>query len=244
VAQVERADRERLSLGLLSPRRRVRGYRIDKLRNRHPQWFREDFLALLELLRRGEIHPLVSERLPLTEVRRAHELLESSAATGKLVLVPEGVLGGAVTSGQELAAEHGDAVLLVFATDRLARGDGRTAAHLVEYVLEGMKAGYRIEAVSEDLGGEMALVLASLYGQRAHADSRAKSVHTRAGKRRAAERGRRNGGPRPYGYRHVPRVVDGRATSTLEVVPENRPSFVACSRTTPAASLRRRSRES
>ena len=73
--------------GLLSPRRRVHGYRIDKLRNRHPEWFREDFLALLELLRRGGIHPIVAERLPLTEVRRAHELLESSAATGKLVLV-------------------------------------------------------------------------------------------------------------------------------------------------------------
>src|SRR5438128_2176107 len=68
--------------GLLSPRRRVSGYRIDKLRNRRPEWFREDFLALLELLRRGEIHPVVAERLPLTEARRAHELLESSAATG------------------------------------------------------------------------------------------------------------------------------------------------------------------
>jgi NADPH:quinone reductase len=74
--------------GLLSPRRHVRGYRIDKLRNRHPEWFREDFLALLELLRRGQIHPVVSQRLPLTEVRQAHELLESSASTGKLVLVP------------------------------------------------------------------------------------------------------------------------------------------------------------
>jgi hypothetical protein len=30
----------------------------------------------------------VSERLPLSDVRRAHELLENSAATGKLVLVP------------------------------------------------------------------------------------------------------------------------------------------------------------
>ena len=45
--------------GLLSPRRRVHGYRIDKLRNRHPEWFREDFLALLELLRRREIQPVV-----------------------------------------------------------------------------------------------------------------------------------------------------------------------------------------
>jgi len=74
--------------GLLSPRRRVSGYRIDKLRNRRPKWFREDFLVLLELLRRGEVHPIVAERLPIIEVRRAHELLESSAATGKLVLVP------------------------------------------------------------------------------------------------------------------------------------------------------------
>ncbi|MGZ4638978.1 MAG: zinc-binding dehydrogenase, partial [Actinomycetes bacterium] len=94
--------------GLLSPRRRVSAYRIQRLREGHqalpmsgtrqalpvgggprnPEWFRQDFLALLELLRRGEIHPVVAERLPLTDARRAHELLESSAAKGKLVLVP------------------------------------------------------------------------------------------------------------------------------------------------------------
>jgi NADPH:quinone reductase-like Zn-dependent oxidoreductase len=94
--------------GLLSPRRRVLAYRIQKLREGHqvlpvsgrrtalpvgggprnPEWFGEDFRALLELLGRGEIHPVVAERLPLTEARRAHELLESSAAKGKLVLVP------------------------------------------------------------------------------------------------------------------------------------------------------------
>jgi NADPH2:quinone reductase len=55
---------------------------------RDPEWFREDFSALLELLRERKIHPVVAERLPLTEARRAHELLESSAAKGKLVLVP------------------------------------------------------------------------------------------------------------------------------------------------------------
>ena len=74
--------------GLLSPRRRVLAYRIQKLRIHHQDWFREDFGVLLELLRRGEIHPVVAERLPLAEARRAHELLERSAATGKLVLVP------------------------------------------------------------------------------------------------------------------------------------------------------------
>ena len=74
--------------GLLSPHRRVLAYRIQKLRIHHQDWFREDFRALLELLRRGEIHPVVAERLPLSDARRAHELLERSAATGKLVLVP------------------------------------------------------------------------------------------------------------------------------------------------------------
>jgi NADPH:quinone reductase len=85
----------------LSPRRRVLAYHIQKFRDAaqrrpgavggepfDPEWFQEDFRALLELLRRGEIHPVVAERLPLSEARRAHELLESSAATGKLVLVP------------------------------------------------------------------------------------------------------------------------------------------------------------
>ncbi|MFF2244994.1 medium chain dehydrogenase/reductase family protein [Arthrobacter sp. NPDC058130] len=74
--------------GWLSPRRKVLSYRIQKLRIHHQDWFQADFLALLEMLRRGEIHPVVAERLPLSEVRRAHELLDSTAAKGKIVLVP------------------------------------------------------------------------------------------------------------------------------------------------------------
>jgi site-specific DNA recombinase len=93
-----------------------------------------------------------------------------------------------------------EVVLLVFATDRLARGDGRTAAHLVEHVLDGLKAGYRIESVTENLGGEMALVFASLYGERAHADSKAKSEHTKRGIQKMVREGRWHG-PAPYGYR-------------------------------------------
>jgi NADPH:quinone reductase-like Zn-dependent oxidoreductase len=93
---------------VLSPGRTVLAYRIQKLRGRHqalpvargrpalpvgggprePAGFREDFRALLDLLRNGQIHPVVAERLPLTDARRAHELLESSASKGKLVLVP------------------------------------------------------------------------------------------------------------------------------------------------------------
>jgi NADPH:quinone reductase len=74
--------------GLLSPRRRLSGYRIQKLRIPHQDWFEEDFDVLLGLLREGKIHPVVAERLPFSEARQAHELLESSASKGKLVLVP------------------------------------------------------------------------------------------------------------------------------------------------------------
>jgi NADPH2:quinone reductase len=73
--------------GLLSPSRRVLAYRVQKLRIHHQDWFDEDFRALLALLRERKIHPVVAERLPLSEARRAHELLESTASTGKIVFV-------------------------------------------------------------------------------------------------------------------------------------------------------------
>ena len=73
----------------LSLRRRALSYRIQKLRIHHQDWFREDFRTLLDALRQGKIHPVVAERLPLTEARHAHEMLESTAARGKLVLVPQ-----------------------------------------------------------------------------------------------------------------------------------------------------------
>jgi NADPH2:quinone reductase len=85
----------------LSPRRRVFAYHVQKYRDRttrrdgavggepmDPEWFREDFATLVELLREGKINPIVAERLPLSDARHAHELLESSASKGKLVLVP------------------------------------------------------------------------------------------------------------------------------------------------------------
>ena len=87
----------------LSPHRQVLPYQIQKFRDRahwrpgaaggqprYPEWFREDFDALLALLRTGKIHPVVAQRLPLAEARHAHELLEISASKGKLVLVPQG----------------------------------------------------------------------------------------------------------------------------------------------------------
>jgi NADPH2:quinone reductase len=42
---------------------------------------------LLQLLSDKKISPAVSERLPLREARRAHELIEHARVTGKIVLI-------------------------------------------------------------------------------------------------------------------------------------------------------------
>jgi NADPH2:quinone reductase len=49
--------------------------------------FRQDLTALLELLQQQKIQPLIAQRFPLAEARRAHELLGKGGVTGKIVLV-------------------------------------------------------------------------------------------------------------------------------------------------------------
>jgi NADPH2:quinone reductase len=57
------------------------------LKRWRPAWFREDLTALLKLLRDGKIKPMVAMRMPLTEARRAQELLGQGGVKGKLVLI-------------------------------------------------------------------------------------------------------------------------------------------------------------
>ncbi|PVE23757.1 alcohol dehydrogenase [Microvirga sp. KLBC 81] len=73
---------------LLSPgRRRILPYSIQNVKRWNPAWFREDLSALLDLLRDGKIRPMIAGRIPLSEARRAHELLGQGSVKGKLVLV-------------------------------------------------------------------------------------------------------------------------------------------------------------
>jgi NADPH2:quinone reductase len=74
---------------LLPGRKRVIPYSIQTLKRLRPAWFREDLIALLDLLRQDKIRPIVAQRLPLAEARRAQELLEQGGVTGKIVLVPD-----------------------------------------------------------------------------------------------------------------------------------------------------------
>ena len=65
-------------------------YSIQTLKRLKPELFRQDLIALFDLLQRKQIKPLVAQRFPLAEARDAHELLGKGGVTGKIVLVLNG----------------------------------------------------------------------------------------------------------------------------------------------------------
>jgi NADPH:quinone reductase-like Zn-dependent oxidoreductase len=75
---------------LLPSRKRVVPYSIQWFKRLRPAWFRQDLIALFDLLQQERIKPLIAQRLPLAEARHAHEWLGKGNVTGKLVLVPNG----------------------------------------------------------------------------------------------------------------------------------------------------------
>ena len=77
-----------IAAGWLFPgRKRVVPYSIQTLMRLRPAVFREDLIALFDLLQQKKIKPLIAQRLPLGEARHAHELLGTGGITGKIVLV-------------------------------------------------------------------------------------------------------------------------------------------------------------
>ncbi|PWU10447.1 MAG: alcohol dehydrogenase [Terriglobia bacterium] len=75
---------------LLPGRKRVIPYSIQTLKRLKPELFRQDLIALLNLLREQKIKPLIAQRLPLIEARQAQELLAKGGVIGKVVLVCNG----------------------------------------------------------------------------------------------------------------------------------------------------------
>jgi len=61
-----------------------------KFPHTHNDWYRETLTELLESAAAGRIRPVIAERIPLLEARRAHELLERGGHAGKVVLVANG----------------------------------------------------------------------------------------------------------------------------------------------------------
>ena len=77
---------------LLPGRKRVVPYSIQWLKRLRPALFRQDLIALFDLLQQQKIEPLIAQRFPLAEARQAHELLGKGGVTGKIVLVRQRVV--------------------------------------------------------------------------------------------------------------------------------------------------------
>jgi DNA invertase Pin-like site-specific DNA recombinase len=108
-------------------------------------------------------------------------------------------LESAKSGAESLVASHGAAELWVQHSDRLARGDGMAAAHLIEHVLWARKTGVTLRSVQDNTTFSD-LIHAVMMGERNHEDSRRKALAVKAGMERKAKRGEYNG-PQPYGYR-------------------------------------------
>ncbi|HXH85242.1 MAG TPA: medium chain dehydrogenase/reductase family protein, partial [Nitrospira sp.] len=72
---------------LLPGRKRVVPYSIQTLKRLKPLMFRQDLIALLDLLRQQKIKPIIAQRFPLAEARQAQELLGKGGVIGKIVLM-------------------------------------------------------------------------------------------------------------------------------------------------------------
>jgi NADPH2:quinone reductase len=75
---------------LLPGRKRLVPYSIQTLKRLKPELFRQDLIALFDLLQQQKIKPIIAQRFPLAEARLAQELLGKGGVIGKIVLVPNG----------------------------------------------------------------------------------------------------------------------------------------------------------
>jgi len=89
--------REAAELGWFVVRNYLKGgnkamvpYSIQWFMRLKPAWFRSDLYTLFDLLAHNKIKPLIAQRLPLAEARRAHEMLGEGGVLGKIVLLPNG----------------------------------------------------------------------------------------------------------------------------------------------------------
>jgi NADPH2:quinone reductase len=73
-----------------SANKTVSFYSITDVREKHPDWFREDLASLFQLLAEGRISPRVWKVLPLSEAAQAHRMIEEGEVEGKIVLTTAG----------------------------------------------------------------------------------------------------------------------------------------------------------
>jgi site-specific DNA recombinase len=123
----------------------------------------------------------------------------------------------------EAAQKTGAPVMLIAqAHDRFARGAGDEPGapqSLGELWHEMRRRNVHLRTVEDDEEMRDEASVAAV-GRRAYIDSKRKSKSVKKGlRRRAEQKGKLCGGPRPYGYRWVTEMIDNKRVSHLEQVP-------------------------
>lgn len=76
------------TMNVVSDKRKFILYSIQTLKRLKPMWFKEDLLLLFNMLKQGQIKPVVVTRMPLNQAAQAHNLLTNvSLKGGKIVLI-------------------------------------------------------------------------------------------------------------------------------------------------------------
>jgi DNA invertase Pin-like site-specific DNA recombinase len=137
----------------------------------------------------------------------------------------KGNRGPGLARAMDHAERMAPCALIVQHSDRLARGDGKRARHLVEYALWATRNGVTVRSVQDpqtfDVKG---LVYAALMGDRNAEDSSRKSASVRDGLRRRKDRGAPVG-PVPLGYTVQNTVIDGTVITTRIIDPVSAPTI-------------------
>lgn len=77
----------RLKLWDLIPNHRSASfYSIGATRKKHPDWFSEDLTILFQMLKDGQISPIIDKRLSMDEAAKAYQIIENAKVNGKLIL--------------------------------------------------------------------------------------------------------------------------------------------------------------
>jgi NADPH2:quinone reductase len=75
------------TLNLVPDKKEFMLYSIQTLKRLKPDWFHEDLILLLNLLKQEKIKPIIAAKMPLNEAAQAHELLANGSVRGKIVLI-------------------------------------------------------------------------------------------------------------------------------------------------------------
>ena len=59
---------------------------IGGMREKHPDWFKEDLAALFDLLAADKLKPAIERHMRLEDAAEAHRLIEDAAVKGRIVL--------------------------------------------------------------------------------------------------------------------------------------------------------------